>query len=59
MLDRTERIRLAGHVGCDPRTVSAWLEDPESVKRYLADALAAAAVKLKIDLPKEATGTEG
>ena len=48
MLARTDRIRLAGHVGCDPRTVTAWLKDPQSVKRYLADRLQAAAKKLGI-----------
>ena len=50
MLVRTERIRLAGHVGCDPRTVIAWLKDPQSVRRYLADKLADAVTELEIDL---------
>jgi hypothetical protein len=60
MLARTERIRLAGHVGCDPRTVIAWLKDPQSVRRYLADKLADAAKKLKIDLEQDDdTGSEG
>ncbi len=50
MLARTDRIALAGKVGCDPRTVIAWVNDPASVKRYLADALTVAADDLKIDL---------
>lgn len=63
MLARTDRIRLAGHVGCDPRTVIAWLKDPQSVRRYLAEKLEAAARKLEIDLAADrdddSTGTEG
>ena len=55
MLARTERIRLAGHVGCDPRTVIAWLKDPQSVRRYLADKLADAVKELKIELSDDAT----
>ena len=59
MLARTDRIALAGRVGCDPRTVIAWVNDPQSVKRYLAEKLDEAAKDLEIDLPKPAAAPEG
>ncbi len=66
MLARTDRIALAGRVGCDPRTVIAWVNDPQSVKRYLSEKLDEAAKDLEIDLAaarsttdEDGTGTEG
>ena len=50
-MTRPQRIKIAGHVGCDPRTVSRWIKDPASVLPVIAGAIEEACRKLKIDNP--------
>lgn len=49
-LSRQDVHRLAGEVGCDPRTVDKWAEDESTVIPAVAYALRAAAAKLGIDV---------
>lgn len=58
MLERTDRIKLAAKVGCDPKTVKKWLVDPMSVRRYFNEGLTEAARELGLELPWPTDDTE-
>lgn len=61
-MTRRDMHRLAAETGASLPTIRKWLEDPSSVTRPNAYALAAGAKRLRIVVeraPELATGTEG
>ena len=57
-MTRQDCIKLAGEIGCDPRTVERWVAAKDNVNGATAYALEIAAKKLGIEPPDRTSEAE-